>query len=194
MDAAAAHPNDGKSVYFFKGDRYWKYDMTEGALYPGYQGGKPYGGETGAWPGIPSDVDAALSHWSDGTSVFFFKGNMHWKYDITTASLDPAYPKPFGTGTALSACRAAWRRLSIVVARVGRRSLAPPASTRVYVASTNGQQPIQAVLSPSVPLWRRYVDVGTWTEGTDVDAGRCIGSSDRNARRYDTILALLLYL
>ena len=95
LDAAVAHPSNGKNVYFFKGDEYWRYDMTKGAVDKGYP--HTYGNST--WPGVPANVDAAMSHWSDHTSIFFFKGSEHWKYNYAKTALYPGYPKPFGTGT-----------------------------------------------------------------------------------------------
>ena len=65
-----SHVSDGKSVYFFKGDQYWKYDMSAGALYSGYP--TVYGNGTGNWPGIPESLDAAVPQWSDGKSVYLF--------------------------------------------------------------------------------------------------------------------------
>jgi hypothetical protein len=96
-DAALSHPSDGRSVYFFKGSQYWKYDMVTAALVPGYP--QTYGTGTGNWPGVPSNLDAAISHWSDGTSAYFFKGSQYWKYSIGTGSLYAGYPKAYGAGT-----------------------------------------------------------------------------------------------
>ena len=93
LDAAVSHPYDGKSVYFFKGDRYWKYDMTTGRVMHGYP---IVYGKTSTWHGIPADVDAAMSHWSDGASVFFFKGSVFWKFNVIAGALYPGYPKAFG--------------------------------------------------------------------------------------------------
>ena len=97
LDAAVSHPNDGKSIYFFKNSEYWKYDMGAGAVIHGYP--KAYGGSTGLWPGIPANVDAAMPHWNDGTSIFFFKGGLVYKYNIHSGASDQGYPRPYGTGT-----------------------------------------------------------------------------------------------
>jgi hypothetical protein len=76
--------------------KYWKYDMTTSSVMNGY----PHAyGNTSFWSGVPADVDAAISHWSDGQSVFFFKGSQFWKYDIIAAALYPGYPKLFGKST-----------------------------------------------------------------------------------------------
>lgn len=97
LDAAVSHPSDGKSIYFFKNSEYWKYDMAVGAVISGYP--KPYGGSTGLWPGIPASVDAAMPHWNDGSSIFFFKGGLVYKYNIHSAASEQGYPRPYGTGT-----------------------------------------------------------------------------------------------
>jgi hypothetical protein len=97
LDAAVSHPNDGKSIYFFKQSEYWKYDMSVGAVVHGYP--KPYGGSTGLWPGIPASVDAAMPHWNDGVSIFFFKGRLVYKYNIDSGASEQGYPRPYGTGT-----------------------------------------------------------------------------------------------
>jgi hypothetical protein len=97
LDAAVSHPIDGRSIYFFKGSEYWKYDMAVGAVLHGYP--KPYGGSTGAWPGIPASVDAAMPHWNDGVSIFFFKGRQVYKYQLDQNVVEQGYPAPYGTGT-----------------------------------------------------------------------------------------------
>ena len=96
LDASASHPNDGASVYFFKGKRYWKYDMATGRVLQGYP--RTYGAGTTYFPGIPAHVDAAMSHWSDGASIFFFKGSQVYKYDYVAGALYPGYPAQFGPG------------------------------------------------------------------------------------------------
>jgi phospholipase C len=96
-DAALSHPSDGKSVYFFKGASYWKYDLASGAMVAGYP--KTYGAGTGRWSGIPADLNAAISHWSDGKSVYLFKGTQYYKYDLDKDALLPGYPRAYGTGT-----------------------------------------------------------------------------------------------
>ena len=97
LDAALSHPSDGKSVYFFKGSQYWKYDMSTTAVVGGYP--KTYGNGTSLWPGVPHGVDAAVAHWSDGVSVFFFKGSQVWMYDVAASKLYDGYPKAYGAGT-----------------------------------------------------------------------------------------------
>ena len=71
--------------------------MSAGALYSGYPMG--YGNGTSNWPGIPESLDAAVPQWSDGKSVYFFKGSSYWKYDMSVGALNPGYPKNYGTGT-----------------------------------------------------------------------------------------------
>ena len=97
LDAAVSHPTDGKSIYFFKNSEYWKYDTAVGAVLHGYP--KKYGGSTGLWPGIPDSVDAAMPHWDDGVSIFFFKGRQVYKYQLGQNVVEQGYPRPYGTGT-----------------------------------------------------------------------------------------------
>lgn len=72
VDAAINHPN-GKD-YFFKGDRYWRYDHSI------HQVDKANAkiGEDG-WAGVPSNLDAAILHPKNG-KAYFFKGNQYWRY------------------------------------------------------------------------------------------------------------------
>jgi hypothetical protein len=49
--------------------------------------------------GIPADLDAAISHWSDGESVYLFKGSQYYRYSLAKNALLAGYPKSYGTGT-----------------------------------------------------------------------------------------------
>ena len=71
--------------------------MAVGAVVHGYP--KPYGGSMGLWPGIPANVDAAMPHWNDGSSIFFFKGQLVYKYNIDSGASEQGYPRPYGTRT-----------------------------------------------------------------------------------------------
>jgi hypothetical protein len=90
IDAAVNWAN-GKA-FFFKGDRYLRYDIATNSIDPGYPLPiVPY------WPGFKeagfdSGIDAAVN-WHNG-KVFFFKGDRYLRYDIATDSIDPGYPLP----------------------------------------------------------------------------------------------------
>jgi hypothetical protein len=95
LDAAVPHNNDGKSVYFFKGSQYWKFDLLALAVEDGYP--KVYG-NTSLFPGVPHDLDAAVSHQSDGRHVYFFKGDQYWRFDLDAGTMDSGYPSPLQAG------------------------------------------------------------------------------------------------
>jgi dienelactone hydrolase len=87
---AAVNWGNGK-VYFFKGDRYLRYDVSGDKADPGYP--RPI---AGSWAGFPaswsSGIDAAVN-WGNG-KVYFFKGDQYLRYDISRDKADPAYPRP----------------------------------------------------------------------------------------------------
>ncbi len=71
-DTAVHHPNG--NIYFFKGDRYWRYNPTT------FQVDKANAriGIDG-WAGVPHNLDAALLHPSNG-KIYFFKGDCYYRY------------------------------------------------------------------------------------------------------------------
>ncbi|AWW74245.1 hypothetical protein CD351_07355 [Erythrobacter sp. KY5] len=73
-DAAVNHPN-GK-IYFFKGDRYWRYDPAKNAV--DHTNVRKIGKD--GWQGVPTNLDAALLHPKNG-KIYFFKGNRYWRFD-----------------------------------------------------------------------------------------------------------------
>lgn len=95
IDAAVSGqgPLKGKA-FFFKGDRYIRYDWATDRIDPGYPKGI-----SGRWPGMPyaftTGIDAAIN--GTGASqgkVYFFKGDQYIRYDWAKDKTDPGYPKP----------------------------------------------------------------------------------------------------
>jgi hypothetical protein len=92
IDAAVAWPN-GKA-YFFKGDKYIRYDMaTDKSDYE-----DPVA-IAGHWHDLPdsfnSGIDAAML-WPDNNNAkaYFFKGDQYVQVDTKTKTMDPTYPRP----------------------------------------------------------------------------------------------------
>ncbi|MFH9660193.1 hemopexin repeat-containing protein [Streptomyces sp. NPDC017248] len=85
---AALNLEDGK-LYFFKADRYIRYDITADQVDDGY----PLS-IADQWPGLGSlgpGIDAAVN-WGNG-KAYFFRGDSYVRYDITAGTADPDYPK-----------------------------------------------------------------------------------------------------
>ncbi|MEM7103000.1 MAG: hemopexin repeat-containing protein [Bacteroidota bacterium] len=84
IDAAIDYGN-GK-IYFFTGDKYFRYDKKARKLDVGYP--RSIGAN---WAGIwSSDLDAACAFM---TSIYFFKGDECIRYDKATKTKSPGYPK-----------------------------------------------------------------------------------------------------
>ena len=88
MDAAITFPGNGQT-YFFKGDKYWKFDERNKALAPGYPKLIKL-----FWRGLPDNIDAALQ--TPEGDTFFFKGQNYYKFNNYRFSVFPGYPKPIG--------------------------------------------------------------------------------------------------
>ena len=87
MDAAVSF-SDGRT-YFFKKDKYWKYDERKKAIVEGYPKLiKDF------WRGIPDNIDAALQ--TPEGDVYFFKGLQYYKLKLFGHTTYPGYPKPIG--------------------------------------------------------------------------------------------------
>jgi hypothetical protein len=93
MDAALQWGRNNK-VYFFKGERYWRYDPERKQVDIGYPRAIADG-----WRGIiPNNIDAALQ-WGNGRS-YFFKGKDYFAIDDYTLEVlkaDPPYPRKIST-------------------------------------------------------------------------------------------------
>ncbi|XP_018329458.1 matrix metalloproteinase-25-like [Agrilus planipennis] len=72
IDAAQNWKVNGKT-YFYKKDRFWRYNETSRTMDNGYPK------NMNRWRGVPHDLDAALT-WKDGRT-YFFKGKLYWAFD-----------------------------------------------------------------------------------------------------------------
>jgi len=81
-------------AYFFRGDRYLRYDYGDDLPDAGYS--LPIAGN---WPGLPAGFTNGLSATVNGRGPFdgklyLFKGSQYARYDWATDKADPGYPKP----------------------------------------------------------------------------------------------------
>src|SRR5262249_12585972 len=88
---AAVFLGNGK-VFFFKGDKYLRYDVNADKVDSGY----PLA-IADNWPGMgeagfADSIDVAVN-WGNG-KVFFFKGDKYARYDIATGKVEQGYPLP----------------------------------------------------------------------------------------------------
>lgn len=74
-------------TYFFKEDRFWRYDEETKTMDEGY----PLGMER--WNGVPSQLDAAVS-WRGET--YFFRGEQFWRFNSRDIRLAENSPLPIG--------------------------------------------------------------------------------------------------
>jgi len=79
---AMVQTSDG-TPYVFKGDKYWM--MTDVSIASGYPRKI-----SDNWPGLPDNIDAAVTMNTTGYT-FFFKGNQYWRFKDSSPS--PGYPK-----------------------------------------------------------------------------------------------------
>src|SRR5215475_377395 len=78
---------DESKAYFFKGDKYARYDIAGDQADEGY----PQAISSG-WAGVfESDLDAAVV-WPNG-KAYFFKGDQYVRYDIAADQADEGYPQ-----------------------------------------------------------------------------------------------------
>jgi hypothetical protein len=87
--SAAVNLGNGK-VYFFKGDKYLRYDIAKDKVDDGYP--RTIAGQ---WPGLSeagfADNIGATINWGNG-KVYFFKGDKYLRYDIAKDKADDGYP------------------------------------------------------------------------------------------------------
>jgi hypothetical protein len=85
----------GGKLYFFKGDRYVRYDWASDRTDPGYPKSIAEN-----WHGLPagftSGFDAAVGGQGPfAGKAYFFKGDQYIRYDWASDRTDPGYPKSF---------------------------------------------------------------------------------------------------
>jgi hypothetical protein len=81
-----------QKVYFFKGDKYLRYDIAADRVDQGYP--LPIAGN---WPGLWTDhIDAGVV-WPNG-KAYFFRGAQYIRYDIAKDKADPGYPVDIKSG------------------------------------------------------------------------------------------------
>lgn len=88
---AAANWGNGKA-YFFRGDRYLRYDIIADKIDDGYPQSI-----SASWPGLPEagfaqNIDIVLP-WGNG-KAFFFCGDRYLRYDMAQDRVDDGYPLP----------------------------------------------------------------------------------------------------
>jgi GH24 family phage-related lysozyme (muramidase) len=85
---------DESKAYFFKGDKYARYDIAADQADEGY----PQAISSG-WAGVfESDLAAAVV-WPNG-KAYFFKGDEYIRYDIAADRADEGYPQAISSGWA----------------------------------------------------------------------------------------------
>ncbi|XP_058032493.1 matrix metalloproteinase-24 isoform X2 [Ahaetulla prasina] len=85
IDTALRWEPVGKT-YFFKGDKYWRYNEDKRATDPGYP--KPIT----VWKGIPQAPQGAFVS-KEGFYTYFYKGKEYWKFDNQRLTVEPGYPR-----------------------------------------------------------------------------------------------------
>ncbi|KAJ8937960.1 hypothetical protein NQ314_011647 [Rhamnusium bicolor] len=75
-----------KKTYFYKKDRFWRYNETSKTMDSGY----PLHMER--WRGVPENLNAATT-WKDG-ATYFFKGELFWKFDNDWVIITEQSPLP----------------------------------------------------------------------------------------------------
>jgi len=89
---AAVQTSDGVS-YVFSGDKYWK--LTNYTIAGGYP--RKISSD---WPGLPDNIDAAVT-WQEQKVTYFFKGDQYWRF--TDRSPSQGYPKDISNWSGLPA-------------------------------------------------------------------------------------------
>ncbi|KAG7468611.1 hypothetical protein MATL_G00144940 [Megalops atlanticus] len=73
-------------TYFFRGDRYWRFNEQSRAV------DKDYPKPISVWGGIPPSPKGAFLS-DDAAYTYFYKGTKYWKFDNHRMKGEPGYPK-----------------------------------------------------------------------------------------------------
>uniref|UniRef100_A0A3P8SKW1 Matrix metallopeptidase 16 n=1 Tax=Amphiprion percula TaxID=161767 RepID=A0A3P8SKW1_AMPPE len=77
---------DVAKTYFFKEDRYWRYNEDMRTMDPGYP--KPIT----VWRGVPDSPQGAFVDKANGFT-YFYKGKEYWKFNNQFLRVEPGYPR-----------------------------------------------------------------------------------------------------
>lgn len=82
MDAAFVWGRNSRT-YFFKGDKYWRYN--------GRKVDYGYPKSISVWKRLPANIDAAMK-WRNG-KTYFFTGSTYYRFDDWELQVEADYPK-----------------------------------------------------------------------------------------------------
>ncbi|KPP62328.1 hypothetical protein Z043_119497, partial [Scleropages formosus] len=77
---------DVAKTYFFKGDRYWRYNEEMRTMDPGYPK------SITIWKGVPVSPQGAFVDKANGFT-YFYKGKEYWKFNNQKLRVEPGYPR-----------------------------------------------------------------------------------------------------
>ncbi|KAK3551665.1 hypothetical protein QTP70_020876 [Hemibagrus guttatus] len=77
---------DVAKTYFFKGDRYWRYNEDMRTMDPGYPK------SIAVWKGVPDSPQGAFVDKSNGFT-YFYKDKEYWKFNNQRLRVEPGYPR-----------------------------------------------------------------------------------------------------